>query len=165
MGCDAINYLPKNCKKREVEEFLYLLGYEKLPPRSSLTGNAISYYFYKEENYKYVAGVLSEVYLTKKGSPRVETHTSIWRSRHDSDFHNWTIKQLKKRFGGYFVSDEGKNRYLKYDSPYIEKAEGGCYRAYSYFSENIKKAEFTIRTTSDSHLSNWEIPKGPDFMI
>jgi hypothetical protein len=139
MGCDATNYLPKNCSKKDVEEFLCLLGYEKLKSKSSLDNDVTSFYFFKEDDYKYVAGVLCEIYLAKDGTPRVKTHTSIWRSRYDSDFRNWTIKQLKKRFGGYFISDEGKNRYLKYDGPYIERAEGGSYRAYSYFFQNIKK--------------------------
>jgi hypothetical protein len=60
--------------------------------------------------------------------------------------HNYTIKQLKNRFGGYFATDNGKNKYLKNENPYIQKEEAGCYQAYGRFFGNLHRASYTINT-------------------
>jgi hypothetical protein len=62
------------------------------------------------------------------------------------DFQNFTIKQLKKRFGGHFVSDLGRNRYLKYEGPYLQKAEAGCHQAYYRFCDNVETVKWLLQS-------------------
>lgn len=140
MGCDCTNYLPKGTSSLDVEEYMGLLGYEKVERSQFTNPKSMPFSFWKDDNYRYT-GIYSEVAPGDDGGIQVWTRTTIWRSRFDSEYHNYTVKQLKKRFGGYFISDEGKNRYFKNsDEPKIEKAEGGCYAAYSRFHRNLVRA-------------------------
>lgn len=47
---------------------------------------------------------------------------------------------MRKRFGGYFISDYGKNRYFKFNGVIRQKAEAGVHQAYSRFVHSIKRA-------------------------
>ncbi len=145
MGCLAINYLPPKTSRKEVKEFLELLGYIKLP-RDRFTSKGVVVFSNRPNDYKYFQGIYAELCFDKDEGLTVQTRTNIWRSRCDTDLHNHTVKQLKKRFGGYFASDHGKNNYLTNDHPYIERDEAGCYQAYSRFFSNIQTASFTIKT-------------------
>lgn len=163
MGCDCTNYFPKGTRAKDVESFLYLLGYQKgeKGPFSGMIGTPYS--FYRDEDYKYITGIYSELYEDKKKRLAFWTRTTIWRSKFDSDFHNYTIKQLKSRFGGYFESDYGRNRYFKYDGPIREKAEAGVYRAFGLFSSNIKKVKHFITFAKLLDEESHKI-QGVDFM-
>jgi len=153
MGCDSTNFLSSDTKRNDVEEFLTILGYEKEPHNYPIQKKAANFYFYSEENYKYVSGVRADIFFNDNKELCIDIHTSIWRSGYDSDFHNWTIQQLKKRFGGYFISDYGKNRYLKFDRAYRKNDEGGCYKSYFNFEDNIQRIKFAIKTIDDAKLS------------
>src|SRR5271169_4114937 len=106
MGCDCTTFFPKGTKSSDVEEFLLLLGFQrgKRGPFSGTMGSP--YYYYKDDNYRHITGLYAELYLDKDDPAQLLlwTRTTIWRSKFDSDFHNQAIKQLKKRFCGYFVS-------------------------------------------------------------
>ena len=145
MGCDCINYFPLKTNGKDVEEFLVVLGYTKLP-RDRYTPKGVTALLYHPNDYKYFVGVYAEKHFDKAEGLIVHTHTSIWRSRYDTDFHNHTVKQLRKRFGGYFESDNGRNKYLTNDYPYIDKAEAGCYQAFGVYFNNIQRASYTIDT-------------------
>jgi len=153
MGCDSTNVLPSNAKRKDVEEFVRILGYKKEPYNYSSHKKATTFYFYREENYKYVSGIRADIFLNDNKNLCIDIHTSIWRSGYDSDFHNWTIKQLKKRFGGFFVSDYGKNRYLKFNGAYREDEEGGCYKSYFNFEDNIQRIKFAIKIINNPKFS------------
>lgn len=145
MGCLSINYLPPQTNRKDVEEFLTLIGYSKqYCPEFSKKG--ITCFYNHPGDYKYFQGINAYVSSNDTKGLTVEASTNIWRSRCDTDLHNYTIKQLKKRFGGYFESDNGKNHYLTNDHPYIQKDEAGCYHAYSSFFSNIQRASHTINT-------------------
>lgn len=138
MGLDCINTLSKGTRKRDVIEFLELLGY--------LNFDNKDFRFYKDDDYKYFEGVSAHIYEDGNGLS-VGTRTTIWRSKGDSDYHNFTIKQLKKRFGGSFHSDYGKERYLKYSGAVRTKAEAGCYEAFFNFKNNIQKPSMYLHNT------------------
>lgn len=105
------------------------------------------FYYYKDDNYRHITGLYAELCRDKDDPAQLLlwTRTTIWRSKFDSDFHNRTIKQLKKRFCGYFVTDFGRNRYFQFDGAVREKAEAGAYRAFSHFHSNIQRARVFIR--------------------
>jgi hypothetical protein len=145
MGCLAINYLPPKTSRKEVKEFLELLGYT-LIPRGPLTPKGVLTLINRPDDYKYFQGIEAELAFGSHKRVIVYTRTNIWRSRADTDLHNHTVRQLQKRFGGYFESDSGKNKYLTNYNPYIEKDEAGCHQAYSRFFSSIQTAFFTIKT-------------------
>ncbi|MEW6353421.1 MAG: hypothetical protein AB1469_03855 [Pseudomonadota bacterium] len=165
MGYDCHNYFPKGTRATDVEDFLFLLGYKRgeKGPFSGMIGTP--YYFYKDDDYKYITGIYSELYRDKEAKDQLVfwTRTTIWRSKFDSDFHNYTIRQLRNRFGGYFVSDYGKNRYFQYDGPVREKAEAGVYKAFSYFHSNVSRAKhfFSFANLLDDEKHKIQ---GVDFM-
>lgn len=137
MGYDGTNFIPKGTARKDVEQFMGYLGYDRLK-KDKLTGRrSTPFSYYRDEDYKHITGVYSEVAPGDGGGVEVWTRTTIWRSKTDRDIQNHTIRELRKRFGGYFVTDYGKNRYFRDDAPYIEKAEGGCYEAYSRFRSNL----------------------------
>ncbi|MBL0622232.1 hypothetical protein Q7I36_04295 [Aeromonas veronii] len=154
MGYDCTNHFPVGTKAKDVESFLLLLGYEKGQKGPFSGMNGTPYFFYDDKDYKYITGIYSELIIEQEtGELTLWTRTTIWRSKFDSDFHNYTIKELRKRFGGYFVSDYGKNRYFKFDGPIREKAEAGVYKSYGRFINNIKRAK---HFTHFSDLNNNE---------
>lgn len=127
MGCDSTNILSKTTNKKDVQGFLIILGYEKYSPN----------YFvhYDRKSREQITGV--SVTISGKSPIQVHTRTTIWRSIKDHEIHNWTIKQVKGRFGGHFNSDEGKNRYLYFNGVERRQAEAGCDLAYYDFRNNI----------------------------
>lgn len=120
MGYDATNYLPLSISKKSVIEFIKLLDFE---------GSGDDFYFFKEDDYKYLYGVLLNISKTDD-SLMIHTRTPIYCSYHDLHYQNYVIKQLRQRFGGYFISDNGKNRYFSDKQEMTSAAERGCYAAY-----------------------------------
>ena len=136
MGFDGTNNFPEGTKRKDVVEFLELLGYTKHFEKNV-------WYFFKDDNYKFITGIFATI-DDEDNQISVHTRTTVWRSKADSDYHNFTLKQLKKRFGGDFSSDYGKGRYFR--PPDIERtnAEAGCYRAYSNFHNNEARVSIYI---------------------
>lgn len=128
MGYDSTNYLVTSSKS-DVSEFLEILGYKKI--------QSDTFYFYNEFDYEYVTGVVGTIRVGEDKLIQVDLRTNIIRSKADANLHNSTIKHLRKRFGGYFHSDIGTNRYMPHDGPIRSKAEGGCYIAYLNFKNNL----------------------------
>lgn len=146
MGYDSVNHLPFDVKKEDVYEFLKILGYNH---------KSEFFRFYKDDNYKYFVGVWAHVYKDTKDNEepglRVSTRTQIYASDYDIAFMNYTIKQLKKRFGGYFQSDYGKNRYIPMNATLKMGAENGCYFAYDNMQENMSKISYFINNIEDEN--------------
>jgi len=122
-----------------------MLGYKPLP-RDVFTPTGFLVLHNHPDDYKYFEGVYAELSFSDPKRLMVYTRTNIWRSRSDTDLHNHTVRQLKNRFGGSFESDNGKNRYLTNDDPYIEGAEAGCHQTYSRFASNIKTLTLALET-------------------
>lgn len=147
MGCNCINYFPKGTKASDVEEFLLLLDFQR-GKKGPFSGNlGTPFYYDKEDHYRHITGLYTELYRNNDNYSELLllTRTTIWRSKFDSDLHNKTIRQMRKRFGGYFVSDYGRNRYPKFEGPVREKAEAGAYKAFSYLHSNIQRASHFIK--------------------
>jgi hypothetical protein len=165
VGCDCTNYFPKGTKEADVEEFLLLLGFKrgKKGPFSGMRGKP--YYYDKDDDYRHITGLYVELYRDKKEPSQLKlwTRTTISRSKFDSELHNNTVRHLKKRFGGHFVSDEGRNRYFTFDGPVREKAEAGAFMAFSFFDSNIKRAQHVLSFAGLLDDTRYRI-QGVDFM-
>lgn len=165
MGCDCTNYFPKGTRSSDVEEFLLLLGFKrgKKGPFSGMMGSP--FYYFKDDDYRHITGLYVELYRDKEDASQLKlwTRTTIWRSKFDSDLHNNTVRQLRKRFGGHFESDYGRNRYFPFDGPAREKAEAGAYQAYSLFYSNLQRASHFIGYADLLNDSQYKI-QGIDFI-
>jgi len=127
MGLDSTFYLPKGVRRQNLEEFLSLLGYEKYSAPQYLRDlKATCFHYFSPRPYESLQGVTFTV-AVEDGAIVAYGRNNIWRNRSDNDFHNYTLKHLRKRFRGYFISDYGKNRYFPYDGIHRENDESGCY--------------------------------------
>lgn len=137
MGYDCSNVLAKGTKLPDVEEFLKLLGYHRQ--------NKGSFYQFIDHDYRHVNGIAASI---RKDNDLivVDTHTWGYRSKAEAEIHNRTIKQLRKRFGGSFTSDQGKGRYLPLEGEDLSPAEAGCARAYSAFGHSVIRVNIYLQS-------------------
>ena len=131
MGYDCTNFLNSGNSFKEVEDFLVILGYRRYSKGS--------FFFYNEADYLSFSGISANLNTLKNDEISVDLHTQIFANKYDVDQLNFTAKQLRSRFGGYFSSDFGKNRYIKIDDIQRNPDEAGCYRAYFHFENNISR--------------------------
>ena len=139
MGYDGTNYLPENTSKSKLIEFIKILGFR---------GKGNSYYFFKDEDYKYLYGVILRIKNTPDGL-LVHTRNPIYCSDYDLKYQNYVMKQLKQYFGGYFYSDYGKNRYFPVDVDKTTPAERGCYAAHFRLSNLFNDIRFLVNNYNE----------------
>ena len=63
MGYDATNFVPNNISKEKLFNLIDLLGFK---------GNGKLFFFYKEDNYKYLYGVGLRIEKAKNGFATLE---------------------------------------------------------------------------------------------
>lgn len=144
MGWDATSYLKKGTKANEVGLFLEALGFTKVKPEPGDLIKEIGYYKPDDDpDGEYLNGLYVQVANTPQG-PQVWTRANISRTRNDRDLHNWTLRELRARFGGHWHSDFGHNRYFKDDGPHITGAECGCLKAFHYFHNSTVRAKLFL---------------------
>jgi len=144
MGYDCFSYLPDGTNYSDVEEFVQLLGYKK-----NDTGE---YIFFERNHFLSLYGVMVKIIKTPDKQTHVQIRTHIYSNKYDIDYFNNTAKQLRKRFGGYFRSDFGKNRYISVKTIDRAGAEAGCYIAFNNFQSSISLADiYTKRIKFDKH--------------
>ncbi len=134
MSYESENTLPKEARLETVCEFLQLLGYERFKGRHPLRQpNVIDFGWFSTSHYESNVGVELHLRRAETGKLIVYTRTPLSRSYHDLLQQNRTIREIKRRFGGTFVTDEGKNRCwsTKGISPLVPAARGAR-RAYSH---------------------------------
>lgn len=78
---------------------------------------------------------------------------TVWRNKFDNDFHNHTLKQLRKRFGGHFETDHGKNRYFPFLGVDRKDDDSGCHNARENALARLK--ELVIVNFA---LTDWKTP-------
>lgn len=144
MGFDATYYCPVNISKNKLVDYLKLLRYE---------GSGNEYYFYSEDEYKYLYGVAA--YISENDNQiSVWLRTSIFCNYFDLEFMNSTLRQLKRCFGGSFISDEGKNRYFTKKYKQNSPAERGCYAARFRLDNEFASLRFLILKYPDTDPSD-----------
>ncbi len=148
MGHDATNYISKKVKINDLLEFITLLGYVKK--------SKYEFSFFKEDNYKYMCGIYLVVYNKGFDDIQVCTHTLFVCSTYDIDFQNFTIKQLKNRFGGYFITDKGKNRYLTINEPEKIGIEAGLFQLHYKLENEISLADAYLMTIDNPNTPFYE---------
>jgi hypothetical protein len=144
MGQDATNYLPAGTRRQDVIEFLRLLAFKSAGRTRLGDHTARDFRFFNENDYlswEPVWASVSEI----DGEVRVDTRTRVWAGHYDLSVHNELLRQLRKRFGGYFRSDEGKNRYFTLLAPPVTPPQSGCYQAYTRAQSNLRRLKHHLR--------------------
>lgn len=153
MGLDSEYYAPEKTRRGDLEEFLLLLGYTKgRTPRYLRQCKGAAFQYFSSKPYESLQGVSFTVTIEDKKLVACGRNNT-WRSKSDNDFHNHTLRQLKKRFGGYFVSDYGKNRYFLFDGVDRKEADSGCYIAAEKALSRLKELDIVSMA-----LIDWKTP-------
>lgn len=122
---------------KDVKEFVELLGYKSLGyVKYDNLGTSSQYHWFNYEDYKSIYGVELSIYIIDS-TIHVETRTNISRSYYDLVHQNKTIKLLRKYFGGIFITDAGKGRYLHPNSNPPSPSASGCHLAFTSFGSNL----------------------------
>src|ERR1043166_1953464 len=138
MGWDATFYFPPATRRDDAEHFLSLLGYKRAPSDSILRKmSATGFYIPARSDPARLSEVTAIVYVDDKRTLVTDLRTNIWCTSRDTDLQNTTLRELKRYFGGYFVSDLGKNRYFRNSGPKREGVEAACYVASFRFLNSI----------------------------
>lgn len=151
MGYDATNTLGPSANVRQVSDFLKLLGYHKHGTKSRLDGiHGSVLLHYNEEDYQSHQPIDACVYRAD-GRVLVETHTRMFRSVYDAKYHNFTVRQLQLRFGGYFVTDNGRGRFFDVDGEDRSKADSGCFLTTWIFHDQLGKVRLYLMRRTFPH--------------
>ena len=131
MGYDSLIILPEKIKLKEVKQFLAILNYQEIDK---------NLFFYNNNNSEeHLTGIPVDIFQTR---PNIELHirTTVWRTIADTEYVNLTLKEVSKRFGGYFRTEFGKNKIYKFEGIVRRGAEAGCYTVFKHFCNNIAQS-------------------------
>ena len=122
------NKLPLTTPLNRLFEVIELLGYKKGVDSLKLDNQLAFYYWDGDVDHIPFVGITLHV-LKYEDYISVNTRTRIGRSFWDLQQQNKTISLLKALFGGSFITDEGGNRYMKFDVPEPSKLACSLYVA------------------------------------
>lgn len=115
MSYESFNSLPKGTSLKHVINLIELLGYTKIHDGFKIEKRVAQYaWVSKAPDVSFVGVELDISY--EETTLLVHTRTRLGRSYWDLEKQNQTIKYLRDFFGGSFITDEGKGRYLKPDA-------------------------------------------------
>jgi hypothetical protein len=142
MSYSSQNTLAKGTRVQDVREFVGLLGYKKAGILSDEEhGRFEEYGYYDEADYHSWSGIQLAIHRNAQDEIVVMTRSRIGRSYYDLIHQNYTISTLRKRFGGHFLTDEGRGRYLRPTSGPPPPPASGCYLAFNRFGTNLMLAQ------------------------
>lgn len=131
MGYDSSITLPKKTKLKEVKKFLHLLKYQELEK---------DYFFYNNnDSEEHFTGVTLTIEKDKTENLQLHLRTTIWTTIADTEYTNFTLSEVSKRFGGYYRTENGKNKPYKFEGTERRNAEAGCFTVFITFKNNMVK--------------------------
>lgn len=142
MGYDVYIELNKKSDKNNVIVILEMLNYKKIKKDY--------YYFINDEDYKSLYGNSCEFY-TDKDKLCMHLRTPIWASNYDLYYMNETVKTIKKFINIRFETDEGKNKYFRYDR-IIVKGEAGVYKVFFDIENDFERMKLYTQIMKDSNV-------------
>lgn len=145
MGYDSSIVLPKETKIEEVKSFLFLLKYQKLEK---------NYFFYNNnDSEEHFTGVTLTIEEEKTENINLCLRTTVWTTIADTEYTNLTLSEVSQRFGGYYITENGKNKPYKFKGVERRKAEAGCYTVYMTFKNNMAESQIFWQHLKE-HLKN-----------
>lgn len=154
------NLLPSSTSVNRLLEVIELLGYRKV--KSFIKDERLigSYMWSGNNTISYVELEL-EIYR-HEDNISVQTRTRAGRSYWDLQWQNKTISLLKALFGGSFITDEGTNRYMKFDESEPSKIASSLYVARWSFNNAMVKPKIYLANrqvnSNIAHETQTEIP-------
>lgn len=131
MGFDSSVILPKKTKLNEVKRFLHLLKYQELKK---------DYFFFNDnDSEEYFTGITLTIEKNKTENLELYLRTNVWRTIADTEYNNLTLSEVSQRFGGYFRTENGKNKPYKFGGIERRNAEVGCFSVFMTFRNNMVK--------------------------
>jgi hypothetical protein len=128
MGYDSSIILPEKTSLKEVKGFLKILKYNEIEK---------NYFFYNNnDSEEHFTGVTLHIEKTR---PNIEFHlrTTVWTTIVDTEFVNLSLKEISRRFNGYYRTEFGKNKPYKFSGIERRNAEAGCYNIFRTFNNNM----------------------------
>ena len=110
------NKLPLSTPLGRLIEVIELLGYKRGIDQLKIENQVAFYYWNGDAGHISYVGITLHIFKYEEHI-LVTTRTRIGRSYWDLQQQNKTISLLKSLFGGTFYTDEGGNRYMKFDAP------------------------------------------------
>lgn len=145
MSYNTENIFPHGTRVERLKEVVDLLGYKSIQDGIKIPDRVGCYFWYDPSDYKSWTGIELDIYQSD-GALKLSTRTRISRSYWDLTHQNKTIKLFRDLFGGSFITDEGKNRYLHPNSPPPSPLTSGCYLARWKFHNALMKAHLYLRS-------------------
>ena len=132
-----------------------MLNYKKIRRQSKAKDEIGHFIWFHTDPYKSWTGV--ELTINRyEDCIFVSTRSRISRSHWDLEHQCKTIKNIYDFFGGYFVTDIGKNKLWKPSAKAPSDLASACYLAHWNFRNNIKKAQWYMsnRNIKENSQSN-----------
>ncbi|MGG1573510.1 hypothetical protein [Fictibacillus sp. NRS-1165] len=149
--------IDKHIDRRDIEEILFSLGYQKEEEYENT-------YFWYNDDFVSLRGCWfhfyhnSEVWFEdeeKNFKTVCDTSTSAGRSYHDYQMQIDTIKKIEEAFGGVVYTD-GEYGYFENDLPNLSRTEIACGYAYITFERNLEMVEPLIEEVDSTHLRRYQ---------
>jgi hypothetical protein len=143
MGYDSSIVLPKKTSLKEIKRFLKILSYDEIEKDCFFYNNN-----YSEEHRTGVTLYFEEDRKTNVG---LHIRTTVWTTIADTEYVNLTLLEVSKRFGGYYRTENGKNKPYKFQGVERRGHEAGCYTVFWTFRNNMVKPNIFLE-----HLKSHE---------
>lgn len=140
MARDATNYFPDGTSASKLRKIANLLGYEAVKDWRDIDGQIGSYIWHEREDYKSWTGVELSIYQNDEGLT-VHSRSRYGGSYWDVRKMNETMRVYRDFAGGYFISDEGRNRFFSSDYGRVSPIASGCYIARWRFQNAVSLAQ------------------------
>jgi len=127
-----------------LKKIIELLGFVKINDGLKVPNRVGSYFWFENEDYKSWAGVELDIYKDNDSGIKITTRSRSSRSYWDLIHQNKTLKMLRDVFGGYFITDAGRNRYWRPDGKPPIPRESGCYLARWHFDNALIKPKMYL---------------------
>jgi hypothetical protein len=155
---ESTSTLPKGTSLRFVRDVVEQLGYRRCRASPFFSpDDSLAYSWFETEKFRSFTGVYIHVAQEEGGSVSVYTRTNQGRSYYDCKHQNLTIKMLRKRFGGTFVTDFGVGRYLRPECEAEKPDQAGCHLAFQRFGSSIQRADWYLTTCAFPGASQQEL--------
>lgn len=144
------NRIPHNISLRRVIEIIELQGYIKAQDLLRIENQVAAYVWDGDKDNISFVGI--ELYVYKYDDCiSVQTRTRAGRGCWDLEHQNKIIGLLKSLFGGSFTTDEGNNRYMKFDYPEPSKLACSLYLARWRFHNVLQKPTIYLTSRNLNH--------------
>lgn len=163
MSYESVNTLSSQAKMVKVQELIELLGYKKSIEKPHIPEIKAIYYWFEQNEYRSWSGIGLQI-SKKEGQLEVYTRTSSSSSYWDNLQQNKTIKMLREYFGGYFVTDAGRNRYHHPEKPIPSTTSSGCFLARWRFHNALTKVHVYMQNRNLAGPICRDEPSGFEFL-